>query len=92
MSHNTDHSVIASIDFLKSDDKIQGKVQKKLQHLQGTTRTAPTGNKTVKSGLHRSGDNNVKREIGWPHHFFFPGQSCQHPYYQDLSPLQFIVE
>ena len=86
------HSGIASLDYLKSDDRIQWKVQKKLQQLQGTSRTALSGNKTVKSGLHRSGDNNVKKEIGWPHHFSFPGQSgSQLPDYQDLSPLQFMV-
>ena len=86
----SDHSGIASLDYLKLDDKIQRKFQRKLQQLQGTSRTAPSGNNRVKSGLHRSRDNNVKKEIGWPHHFYFPGQSGQLLDYQDLSPLQFI--
>ena len=66
-------------------------MQKNLRQLQGSSRTGHSGNKPVKSGLHRSGDNNVKKEIGWPHHFCYPGSSGQLPAYQDLSPVQFMV-
>ena len=80
-----------SIDFLKNDDEIQRKVQRQLERLQGKQRHTSTGNKTIKSGLHRAGDSAVKQEISWPHHHCFPGPGGQLPEYKELSPLQFMV-
>ena len=80
-----------SLQFLREDDRTQRKVQKQLQKLQGQTRGASSqGNKTFKSGLHRSGDNAIKVEIPWPHHHCFPGQGGK-PEYKDLSPIQFMI-
>ena len=62
-----------SIDFLKHADKIQRQVQHQLERLQGKQRHLTTGNKTIKSDLHRAGDSAVKQEISWPHHHCFPG-------------------
>ena len=78
-----------SLDFLRNDDRIQKKVQKQLERLQGQQRS--TTGKTIKSGLHRAGDNSVKREIAWPHHHCFPGAGGQLPDYKELSPIQFMV-
>ena len=78
-----------SLDFLRNDDRIQKKVQQQLEMLQGQSRS--TTGKSIKSGLHRAGDNSVKREIAWPHHHCFPGSGGQLPDYKELSPLQFIV-
>ena len=81
-----------SLQFLKEDDRTQQKVQKQLQKLQGQTRgTSSQGNKTFKSGLHRSGDNAIKVEIPWPHHHCFPAQGGNMPEYKDLSPIQFMI-
>ena len=87
-SHNSEQ---VSIDFLKNDEEIQRKVQRQLEKLQGTQRQLSTGNKTIKSGLHRAGDSAVKQEINWPHHHCFPGPGGQLPDYKELSPLQFMV-
>ena len=58
--------------------------------LQGQQRLN-SGTKSIKSGLHRAGDNSVKREIVWSHHHSFPGTGGQLPDYKELSPLQFMV-
>ena len=79
-----------SLDFLRNEDHIQKKVQKQLEMLQGQQRST-SGMKSIKSGLHRAGDNSVKREIAWPHHHCFPGAGGQLPDYKELSPLQFMV-
>ena len=79
-----------SIDFLKTDDKVQRKVQRQLARLEGKQRHS-AGNKTIKSGLHRAGDSAVKQEISWPHHHCFAGPGGQLPDYKELSPLQFMV-
>ena len=78
-----------SLDFLKNDDHVQKKVQRQLEMLQGQHRT--TSGKSIKSGLHRAGDNSVKCEIAWPHHHCFPGAGGQLPDCKELSPLQFMV-
>ena len=88
VSHSSEQ---VSIDFLKNDDEIQRKVQRQLERLQGKQRHTSTGNKTIKSGLHRAGDSAVKQEISWPHHHCFPGPGGQLPEYKKLSPLQFMV-
>ena len=81
-----------SLQFLREDDRTQRKVQKQLQKLQGQPRgTSNQGNKTFRSGLHRSGDNAIKVEIPWPHHYCFPGQGGNMPEYKDLSPIQFMI-
>ena len=73
-----------SLQFLREDDRTQRKVQK----LQGQPReTSTQGNKTFKSGLHRSGDNAMKVEIPWPHHHCFPEQGGNMPEYKDLFPI-----
>ena len=88
--HNSQVSDQVSIDFLKTDDKVQRKVQRQLARLQGKQRHS-AGNKTIKSGLHRAGDSAVKQEISWPHHHCFAGPGGQLPDYKELSPLQFMV-
>ena len=81
-----------SLQFLREDDRTQREVQKQLQKLQGQPRgTTNQGNKTFKSGLHRSGHNAIKVEIPWPHHHCFPGQGGNMPEYKDLSPIQFMI-
>ena len=52
-----------SIDFLKNDEEVQRKVQRQLEKLQGKQCHSSSGNKTIKSGLHRAGDSAVKQEI-----------------------------
>ena len=64
-------------------------MQKQLELLQGQQRS--TAGKTIKSGLHRAGDNSVKHEIAWPHHHCFPSAGGQLTDYKELSPLQFMV-
>ena len=61
-----------SLDFFKNDDKMEKKVRKQLGMLQGQQRSN-SGTKSIKSGLHRAGENSVKREMAWPHHHCFPG-------------------
>ena len=81
-----------SLEFLKTDEKVQRKVQRQLERLQGSSRgTSISGTKTLKSGLLRSGDNAVRQEIAWPHHYCFPGPGGQLPEYKDLSPIQFFI-
>ena len=89
--NSTSASEQVSVDYLKSDERIQRQVQRQLERLQGKPRLAQEGNKTFKSGLHRSGDNTVQHNIAWPHHFCFPNQGGQLPEYKELSPLQFMV-
>ena len=80
-----------SVDFLKSNEKIQRQVQRQVQKLQGKQRHNTEGKHSIKSGLHRSGDNAVKQLISWPHHYCFPSAGGQLPDYKDLSPLQFMI-
>ena len=92
LSDNETSKEMPSLQFLKEDEKIQKKVQKQLERLQGQPRgTTTSGNKTIKSGLHRAGDNAIKVEIPWPHHHCFPGQGGNLPDYKDLSPIQFMI-
>ena len=90
-SNDSQESQQVSLDFLKSDDEVQRKVQRQLEKLQGKQRQPTSGNKTIKSGLLRAGDSAVKQEISWPHHHCFPGPGGNLPEYKDLSPLHFIV-
>ena len=92
LSDNETSKEMPSLQFLKEEEKIQKKVQKQLERLQGQPR-GPTnsGNKTIKSGLHRAGDNAIKVEIPWPHHHCFPGQGGNLPDYKELSPIQFMI-
>ena len=81
-----------SMDFLKHDEATQRKVQKQLLKLQGQSRSgAHKPGKSLKSGLHRAGDNAVKVEIPWPHHHCFPSAGGNLPEYKDLSPIQFSI-
>ena len=92
-SHSTvsDQSQL-SLDFLKTDEKVQKKVQRQLERLQGSSRgNTISGTKTLKSGLYRTGDNAVRQEIAWLHHYCFPGPGGQLPEYKDLSPIQFFI-
>ena len=43
-----------SVDFLKSNKKIQCQVQRQLQKLQGQQRHNTEGKHSIKSGLHRA--------------------------------------
>ena len=88
--HDSQVSDQVSMDFLKTDERVQRKVQRQLERLQGKQRHS-AGNKTIKSGLHRAGDSAVKQEISWPHHHCFAGPGGQLPDYKELSPLQFMV-
>ena len=94
-SHGTDDDTIASqpsLQWLKQDAKTQRQVQQQLQKLQGLPRSATSRpGKSFKSGLLRSGDNDVKIQIAWPHHHCFPTQGGSLPEYKELSPLQFMV-
>ena len=83
--------VTPSMQFLKQDARTQRKVQRQLEKLQGQSRSTTASGKPFKSGLHRSGDNTVRLEIPWPHHYCFPGPGGNLPDYKDLSPLQFMV-
>ena len=81
-----------SVDFLKSNEKIQRQVQRQLQKLQVQQRHNTEGKHSIKSGLHRAGDNAVKQLISWPHHYCFPSAGRQLPEYKELSPLQFMIK
>ena len=80
-----------SVDFLKTNEKVQRQVQRQLQKLQGQQRRGTEGKHSIKSGLHRAGDNAVKQFISWPHHYCFPSAGGQLPEYKELSPLQFMI-
>ena len=45
----------------------------------------------IKSGLHRAGDNTVKREIAWLHHHGFVGPNGNLLEYKELPPIQFMI-
>ena len=90
LGHDNQASDQVSMDFLKTDERVQKKIQRQLERLQGKQRHS-AGNKTIKSGLHRAGDSAVKQEISWPHHHCFAGPGGQLPDYKELSPLQFMV-
>ena len=80
-----------SVDFLKTNEKVQRQVQRQLQKLQGQQCRGTEGKHSIKSGLHRVGDNAVKQLISWPHHYCFPSAGGQLPEYKELSPLQFMI-
>ena len=91
VTENKHSDLTPSLQFLKQDARTQRKVQRQLEKLQGHSRSTTTSGKPFKSGLHRSGDNAVRLEIPWPHHYCFPAQGGTLPDYKDLSPLQFMV-
>ena len=91
-SHFNDTSASQpSLQLLKEDERTQQKVQRQLEKLQGQARGSRIAGKKIKSGLLRSGDNEVKTEIAWPHHHCFPSAGGNLPEYRELSPLQFLV-
>ena len=84
--------VTPSMQFLKQDAKTQRRVQRELEKLQDQSRSTKASGKPFESGLHCSGDNAIRLEIPWPHHYCFPAPVGNLPDYKDLSPLQFMVD
>ena len=67
-SQTADDSVVSrdhvSMEYLRSDDRVQRQVQCQLERLQGKPRIGSEGKHNFKSGLHWSGDNAVRHIIG----------------------------
>ena len=75
------HQIKCPLDFLITDERVQKKVQRQLERLQGK-QCHSAGNKTNESGLHRAGDSAVKQETSRPHHHCFAGPGGQLPDYK----------
>ena len=61
-----------SLQLLRENDRTQRKVQKHLEQLQGRHRGSEASGKSIKSGLHHSGDNAVKLRLPGPTTSVFP--------------------
>ena len=92
VSHGTDtelassQSVIPSITYLRNNESVQTKVEKRLAELKNLNETATIGR--IKSQRGGPGEVFVKKLVDWPQHFILTGTHKTRLSYDDLTITQ----
>lgn len=86
-----EEGVIPSLQFLRSADEIQKKVNERIQSLEQPMPGYTGGKTTLKSGRFRTAEAHTQKLIPWPHEFSYTGPMRKTVAYDELEPLQFVI-
>ena len=83
---------LPSFEELKSDDKIQMELQKRLHQYNYTSRNEAKGklSDAFKSGIFRPGVHKVKKLVNWPQDYCTVASGGRQPTYDDLNVNQWV--
>ena len=86
-----EEGIIPSLQFLRSADDIQKRVQERIHAMDQAAAPHISGKPVLKSGRFRTAEAHTQKLIPWPHEFSYTGPMRKTVNYDELDPLQFII-